>query len=78
MTKIFKLLYRFFIGLFWISTFGFGATAVVSIIYICYRNFGKAKTFGIYCWWFLVASVVSVLLGMAIDVMETKYKVRRW
>ena len=78
MTKIFKLLYGFLIGLFWISTFGFGSMATVCIIYICLREFGKATSFAIYSVLFLVGSIISVLLGMAIDVMETKYKVRRW
>jgi len=76
--KLLNVLYNFLIGLFWIATFGFGSTAVVSIIYICYREFGRAKTFGIYCGLFLVAGVVFVVLGMGIDVLEAKLKIRRW
>ena len=78
MTKIFKILYGFLIGLFWVATFGFGSTAVVCIIYICYREFGRATSFAIYSGLFLIGSIISVLLGMAVDVIETKYKIRRW
>lgn len=78
MTKLFKILYSFFIGLFWICTFGFGSTAAMSIIYICYREFGKAGTFAIYGALFLIASVISVLLSMAVDVAATRYKTRGW
>lgn len=78
MKKLIKILYNLFVGLFWLCTFGFGAWATVSIIYICFREFGKAKTSGIYCLLFFVGSIISILLGMGVDVLETKLKIRRW
>lgn len=78
MAKLFKLLYRFFVVLFYICTFGFGIMAIISLIYVCYRNFDKALTFANYSALLLIGSIIFVLLGMAIDVEKTKYKIWRW
>lgn len=78
MRKIFKMLYRLFVFLFWIATFGFGVMETIALICVLLREFGKAMTFALQGVIFFIASVVFVLLGMMIDTLETKFKVRRW
>ncbi len=78
MKRLFKLVYRFFVVLFYICTFGFGVMATSSLICVCYRNFEKAIPFAGYSALLLIGSIIFALLGMAADVGETRYKIWRW
>lgn len=78
MKRLFKTLYKLFVFLFWIATFGFGIWETIAVICVCLREFGKALSFALQGVIFFLASVIFVLLGMMIDTLGTKYKIRRW
>lgn len=78
MKRLFKMLYRLFVFLFWITVLGFGVMEMIAIICVILREFGKALTFAFQGVIFFLASIIFVLLGMAVDILETKYKVKRW